>query len=779
MRRKDRKPTQPGPRRGQGSGTGVREWVGGRLTAPVYIAEPQPFRPEIVLWLELPEDIIVGHELYDPSSPPASFSATLLRAAASPLAGPPRRPKRIRVSEAHLAAELRGAMPGIEVVVAPTPELDAVIAQMVASMPVGGGDGPSYLERGRIAPQTVGALFHASEALFRTAPWSVLQDSQALRLDIPALGLEGACVSVIGALGESLGLVIFPSHLAMERFLTSVEPSEERDAPLDMGTTTLSLNFERGADLPAGMRREVADHGWPVAGPTAYPRVAHRDRDGLPRPLDERDIRIVTACANGVAAFVGKHREDLGQASPVEERHVGADGLETRLALPYQTGASPASDAGNSAQPTAATPGDTASHDPQELHMIDQRLVEAVLEHGGRRFGKALARAAQTPALRHAAVEFLAPFLTFHVLFNGKPLAHWFGQEKASRLSNTERAWLKAQQAAWLSVWEVLAVEPGRSLRLRDLLTGEVRDVLESGASKTLVARYAILARIVDYEGLSLLCGTHPRPLPPREAAEVVGHALESLRRTGADAVSRLREEKMGRDLISRWDAAVAELDRRPAGLPRLQNTEGHDLLLTVDHFGFDSSLEAEIGACLAAMDGVDAPQGNASDPSYLFHGPGSASQQDGTRTLLARATLDKGKLRVETNSVERANRFRERIEAACGGRIRHRTREHSDPLALMERRQAPPDPVRGPAGLPADEANTLALDFKRRHYADWSDQPLPALGGKTPRAAVRTKAGREQVDLLLKELEMMEARGPEGQRFDFSVLRGELGLPD
>jgi hypothetical protein len=70
-----------------------------------------------------------------------------------------------------------------------------------------------------------------------------------------------------------------------------------------------------------------------------------------------------------------------------------------------------------------------------------------------------------------------------------------------------------------------------------------------------------------------------------------------------------------------------------------------------------------------------------------------------------------------------------------------------------------------------------MILDFKRRHYADWLDQPLPALGGKTPRVAVRTKAGREQVDLLLKECEIMEVQQTEGQRFDFSYLRRELGI--
>ena len=83
------------------------------------------------------------------------------------------------------------------------------------------------------------------------------------------------------------------------------------------------------------------------------------------------------------------------------------------------------------------------------------------------------------------------------------------------------------------------------------------------------------------------------------------------------------------------------------------------------------------------------------------------------------------------------------------------------------------------PAGPSAEEMNAIALDFKRRHYADWSDRPLPALGGQTPRAAVRTQAGRAQVDLLLKEAEMAEARAPKGQAFDFSVVRRDLGLLD
>ena len=50
-------------------------------------------------------------------------------------------------------------------------------------------------------------------------------------------------------------------------------------------------------------------------------------------------------------------------------------------------------------------------------------------------------------------------------------------------------------------------------------------------------------------------------------------------------------------------------------------------------------------------------------------------------------------------------------------------------------------------------------------------------LEGRTAREVVKTKQGREDVDLLLKELENFEERVPASSRFAFSTLRRELGL--
>ena len=146
---------------------------------------------------------------------------------------------------------------------------------------------------------------------------------------------------------------------------------------------------------------------------------------------------------------------------------------------------------------------------------------------------------------------------------------------------------------------------------------------------------------------------------------------------------------------------------------------------------------------------------------------------------MLGHATVEPGVLRVESNSAERADRLRERIEAACGDTIRHLVREHADPLASLGQGSGTSLAAGEEPDLPPEIADELLRDFKRKHYAEWLDSEIPALDGKSPREAVRTKAGRAAVELLIEECEHHEARVPPGQRFDFSKVRAALGLEE
>ena len=50
-----------------------------------------------------------------------------------------------------------------------------------------------------------------------------------------------------------------------------------------------------------------------------------------------------------------------------------------------------------------------------------------------------------------------------------------------------------------------------------------------------------------------------------------------------------------------------------------------------------------------------------------------------------------------------------------------------------------------------------LFTEHIRRHYANWADEPIPALGDKTPREAMATPAGLERVKGLLRSYEARE----------------------
>ena len=86
------------------------------------------------------------------------------------------------------------------------------------------------------------------------------------------------------------------------------------------------------------MRREAMHNGWPVDSPDAYPVVARRDPDGIPRPLVERDVETVAAAALALAAFLPKHAATFKAETftPVCESYFDDDDREVRFTVPYE-----------------------------------------------------------------------------------------------------------------------------------------------------------------------------------------------------------------------------------------------------------------------------------------------------------------------------------------------------------------------------------------------------------------------------------------------------------
>jgi hypothetical protein len=111
-------------------------------------------------------------------------------------------------------------------------------------------------------------------------------------------------------------------------------------------------------------------------------------------------------------------------------------------------------------------------------------------------------------------------------------------------------------------------------------------------------------------------------------------------------------------------------------------------------------------------------------------------------------------------------------LQQVAGHVLVHRARELTDPVAAL--RQPPPAAAARPAPI------QLPPEIHEELYRHWADQPVPALGGLSPRQAIRTPGGRREVVDLLKEYELQDQHSAREQGLEpasWRFLWKQLGL--
>jgi hypothetical protein len=80
---------------------------------------------------------------------------------------------------------------------------------------------------------------------------------------------------------------------------------------------------------------------------------------------------------------------------------------------------------------------------------------------------------------------------------------------------------------------------------------------------------------------------------------------------------------------------------------------------------------------------------------------------------------------------------------------------------------------------IPFEVEQQIYNEYLDKHYRQWIKDRIPALGDKTPKQAMRSKKGRQQVIELLKQVENMEESNKRDGRpcYDFSWIWDELGI--
>ena len=142
----------------------------------------------------------------------------------------------------------------------------------------------------------------------------------------------------------------------------------------------------------------------------------------------------------------------------------------------------------------------------------------------------------------------------------------------------------------------------------------------------------------------------------------------------------------------------------------------------------------------------------------------------------LGAITFERGRMKLETKSRERLERGKQLLGEYLAGVARHRVDSIKDLNVAMEEFAGRPEREVADE-LPEDVQAQLLGPIMQKQIESWIDERIPALNGKTPRQAVKTKAGRDKVVAMLKDQENSMQRQPGAALVDFSAVYRELGI--
>lgn len=351
------------------------------------------------------------------------------------------------------------------------------------------------------------------------------------------------------------------------------------------------------------------------------------------------------------------------------------------------------------------------------------------------------------------------------------------------------RAYFTALRDAPVSLYEVGDVQPGTSMVLRDLLSDAAPvTVREKSATRTLKQWDRIAVRVVPERDHHVISGAL---LPFRsEAVDFLFAGLrDALKLKKRDALRLTRDQLLGCAPIFTSAWLFIEIDRAltPAQ-PQFTNSDGDDVLFHELCYPLASGVTQK-----AVAERLDRVKGFLPERPKFWNwlavrkGRGGKAgggimldtQMEGA-TVLGSLELTGKTLLVTVNSAERAAKVQKLIGAAAGDLLRAplTTIRTVEQMRADQRRNGPSDAA---DEIPPEIAHQLMRDHLDKHYRETLDAPIPALGGKSPRQAVRTAAGRAKVIEWLKMLENRSAGHGEGPiaEYDFGWIWVELGLQD
>jgi hypothetical protein len=374
--------------------------------------------------------------------------------------------------------------------------------------------------------------------------------------------------------------------------------------------------------------------------------------------------------------------------------------------------------------------------------------------------------------------------------------------------SASVRSYMAALRNSTMSLHEVSDVIPGTSFRARDLIRGgEPVLISERSATRSLKPWQHIAARVVQVGskmqiGGGLLAFDHG-------TTETFIEALRRFESLSNDEMRQLaeangndfddaafpelspeeRRRAIGPMLTSFW--LVDVIDRVQAPRPDLRNADGDEFVLCEVRYPFAARIKADdIRAALTAC--PEFRPVSATTWNWISQDNPATASRAGERSLtvetwhedgalvLGSIALKNKALVLSVNSQQRSDIGRTLLSEILGQRVgQPSVKAESVEQIMASRDVAEPQQL----AIRDEERCAIIHDHMDRHYRKVLDEPVAALGGETPRAAVKSESGRIRVAEWLKMMENQTAKSGDHDSamasYSFSWLWTELGISE
>lgn len=345
-------------------------------------------------------------------------------------------------------------------------------------------------------------------------------------------------------------------------------------------------------------------------------------------------------------------------------------------------------------------------------------------------------------------------------------IAELFLEEQGEMIDTLERRVVESSNRNPFRFFEVLRVQPGEWVRLRDVLAGVEHTVQERSGSRMMQPDDLLFGRVAAIDEIRMISGLSPFILPPSSKVGLIDFRnwLKAGKATLIEEDLRARETDIRRVFF--------DLDQNIHKPPIIQNTDGdllepHKLVFTID--SPETVFEELVSLSVISsredflQDARFHPDGRLKRIEWDWSRPGYKTDPTMANTVLGHLTIDGGLLTVEVNSAQRARKIRKIIEKRLGAGVRFKLDEITpiDSKALMKNKKTR-GRKKGAASeesvIRDPEAQRILAETVSAHWEVWPDTKLPILGNRTAREAVRTADGREAVEALLQDIDRRPA---------------------